>query len=211
MPRVWSSVHGVLGGILLAWAGPLFAAPSTPVEIGHSGVGCVVAEHYPAFDARLQPPDNVGAARVYFRTAGSPHWYWVSMNREGEGFRGILPKPNKSLKSFDYYIEATDREMATARTKEFSPTVAAGMGACKDKMGTPALASARVAVGAPQGAPPLPAGFSNAGVLVATAGASAGGAAAAGGGGAGAAGAVIGHVRLRRARAHDTRRPRPSS
>lgn len=212
MPRVCSSVHGVVGGVLLA-AGPLFAAlpfdpvaqpipllgakeeaasgtapSSSPLEIGHRGVGCVVAGRFPAFDARLEPVDNVAAARVYFRTGGSPHWYWVSMKRDGGAFRGILPKPNKSLKSFDYYIEATDRELATARTQEYSPTVAAGMGACRDEMGTPAVSSASVAVGGPQGAPPVPAGFGAAGVAVATST----GAATAAGGGSGVAGATAG-------------------
>jgi hypothetical protein len=68
-------------------------------EIDHKAVGCVVAEHFPRLEARLNPADSVGRARIFFRTEGGPSWYAVAMKREGDVFLAALPKPKKSLSS----------------------------------------------------------------------------------------------------------------
>jgi len=125
------------------------------------------------------------------------------MEETGEAFVGVLPKPKKSLKGLDYYIEVTGSRMETSRTEEYSPVVVAGVGACADKKVAAGLAAAAVVVAPPpgmSGAALVPAGFSSSGVTAGTTptaastGASGGGSAGAtaAGGGIGATGLVIG-------------------
>lgn len=140
------------------------ATPALATEIAHDGVACVVAGSFPRLEARLTPSDTVGRARVFFRAEKGPHWYSVAMQRAGEGFQGVLPKPLDSLKKFVYYIEVTDRTLETFRTAEYTPVVVAGPGACQDKVIAGALSSAAVALEAPLGAPLVPAGFASSGV-----------------------------------------------
>src|SRR5262245_36723510 len=76
--------------------------------ITHDAVGCVVAEEFPRFTARVSPPEAVGRARVLFQAEGDRHWYAVAMSREGEAFTAVLPKPKATLARFRYYIEVAD-------------------------------------------------------------------------------------------------------
>lgn len=147
------------------------------VTIEHSGVGCIVAERFPRFEARLDPAAEVSRARLHFRPAGGPHWYSVPMKAEGPVFAGVLPKPKKTLQKLDYYIEATDTSFGSARTAEYDPDVASGLGACQDKPVAGALSTASVLIEGPAGAPLVPVGFDPQGVVSASgsAGASAGG------------------------------------
>ena len=67
-------------------------------SIEHQAVGCVVAEKFPRFDARLSPADGVGAARVLFQPESSQQWYAVQMTADGPGFVGYLwPRPQGFL------------------------------------------------------------------------------------------------------------------
>ena len=157
------------------------------VSIDHQGVGCVVAGKFPRFDARLDPSADVARARLNFRPEGGAHWYYVEMKPEAGVFHGVLPKPQKSLHRFSYYIDVTDRAFHASRTAEFVPEVASGPAACgREKVLAASLAKARVLVHAPEGvagAPALPAGFATEGVVSAgTAGVKAVAASGAGGG-----------------------------
>ena len=168
---------------LLAVSAPVARADTLAIE--HSPVGCVVADKYPRFEARLTPADAVAKARVLFQTKGGAPWYAVAMRRDGPAFQGVLPKPKKSLKVFRYYIEATDRTANTVRTVDQDATVVDSAAGCQGKMMAGALGSAKVTLEAPAGAPTVPAGFAAGGIAVA-AGAAAvasGAAASAGGGG----------------------------
>ena len=166
------------------------------VSIDHRGVGCVVAGKFPRFDARLDPADSVARARLHFRPEGGPHWYFVDMKPEAGLFSGVLPKPQKSLHRFSYYIDVTDRSFNETRTAEFAPDVAAGPAACgREKVLATGLPKANVLVHAPEGvtgAPALPAGFAGDGVV--SAGSVA--AAAATGGGLGATALILGGVAI---------------
>jgi hypothetical protein len=174
------------------------AGVSAATTIDHRPVGCVVAEEFPRFEARLTPPDSVRRARVFFRADATPTWYAVALKPEGTVFAAALPKPQKSLRKFTYYLEVADAQMKTSRTEEHNTSVVATKGGCdKDMMGL-STAAASVLLEAPAGAPAVPAGFSGAGVLT-VAGAPAAapaGVAGTGGGGVGvgvlvAGGAVV--------------------
>lgn len=161
--------------------------------IDHRAVGCVVAERYPVIDASLDPADSVSRARVYFRSSGTTDWYFVEMRREGPVFQAVLPKPLKTTRSIDYYVQALDTAFAEGRTPEYQPAVVANAKGCSNDLKLAvALTSTKVTLGAVAGAPVLPVGFSNAGVAT-LAGTSAGTGAAAGAAGGGlSTGLVVG-------------------
>jgi hypothetical protein len=159
------------------------------VAIQHRAVSCVVAEQHPVFGAQLEPKDAVSRARVYFRTGADAPWYYVAMEAFEDGFRGVLPRPKKTLPGFTYYIDTIDAAMSAARTEEHPVRVVDGPGACRDEELAGLLPSASVVIGSDAGVATLPAGFSGTGVSFASAGsAAAGGAQGASGGGGGGIG-----------------------
>jgi hypothetical protein len=186
--------RSVLPVLVFALATPRPTAAEAPA-ISHTGVGCAVAEKFPRLEAHIVPADAVARAIVHFRTDAARPWYAVAMKAEGEAFSGVLPKPKRSLKAFQYYIDVTDRAFATSRTPEYTTTVVGGPGACRGKMMAGALSSASILLEIPAGAGLVPAGFGSAGVAAAgsgTAAASAAGAAGGGGAGIGTVAAVVG-------------------
>ena len=163
-----------------AAAGARLAPATDPLTIQHQPVHCLVAGKYAELDACFEPPARVARARVYFRGEGAGDWYYVEMKAEALCFRGVLPRPKKSLKQVSYYVAVTDRDFAEARTQEYATQVVPDEKSCSDGIVAPFLSSASVLVGGAA----LPAGF--VGGLGATAVVT--GAAVVG---AGAAGAVI--------------------
>jgi hypothetical protein len=169
------------------------ASASGPI-IHHEGVGCVAAERYPHFQAAFEPSDGVSRARVFFRTEPTKAWYAIAMKSDGSAFVGTLPRPRKSLKAFDYYIEVVDREFGVNRTAEYRADVVSSPAACQQgRVMAGAAGSAAVTIEAPAGAPAVPAGFSPAGVTTAASTTAAAGGAAAGGGG-GLSGTTLGII-----------------
>jgi len=177
-------------------AAPAPTAPTAPpaptgIAIDHSPVDCVVADQHPKLEACFNP-SQVSRARLHFRADGGEHWYSVPMEVQGSCYTGILPKPRKSIKKVNYYIDVVDPSFAESRTQEYAPDVVAGEGACRDRLLAAFVSTASVVVSAAAGAPALPAGFSAAGLVAAGSGtaAASGGTAAAGGAGGGAAGGL---------------------
>jgi hypothetical protein len=171
----------------------LAAAPSArAVTITHEGAGCVIADRFPRFEARLDPADEVARARVLFRAAGTPHWYSVDMSADASGFTGVLPKPRRATARIEYYVEASDRAFASTRTPERTVDVVGSAGECRrDVLVAPVSATARLVVTAAPGAPAVPAGFLGAGIAGAG-GVGAGTLAVIGAGAAAAAGVAVG-------------------
>lgn len=151
-------------GVLLLLA-PSSAQTQTPT-IDHHPVACAVAEKFPRLEARFTPLDSVATARVVFQ-GQSPEWYSVAMKSQGAAFVGVLPEPKKSLKSFRYYIEVTDKALGTSRTADYTASVVESSSACKGRILAGTLASAAVVLQGPAGAAALPVGFASAGVVAA--------------------------------------------
>jgi hypothetical protein len=179
--------------IAMAMASTLAFAPAgfADVEITHDPVDCVVAGQFPIIPALLHPPDEVTRARVYFRARGTPTWYSVDMKSQGEdAFEGVLPRPLESLEGVEYYIEALAPSLVPRLTQEYSARVIGGTETCPLGAKTATAVSstpAALLVGAPEGAPAIPPGFSSTGVAAGASGASAvaaGTTGATGGGGA---------------------------
>lgn len=167
------------------------------VTIEHQGVGCIIAEQFPKMNACFSPAGSVARARVYFRAAGGPYWYFV----EGKApvfqttqttaaqpcMDFVLPKPKKTITKMDYYVEAVDKAFAESRSSEYNPDVVKDAGACrKDAPAAPIASNATVTVGAAAGAPVVPAGFAGAGAAGVSTAAVVGGVAGAGAATAGA-------------------------
>ena len=177
--------------ILLCLLASAVASSAQAVTIAHEGAGCVIADRFPRFEARLDPADEVARARVVFRAAGTPHWYSVDMSAGAAGFTGVLPKPRRATARIEYYVEASDRAFATTRTPERTVDVVGSAGECRpDALVAPFTTSARLVVTASPGAPAVPAGFLGAGIAGAG-GVGAGTLALIGGGAAAAAGVAV--------------------
>jgi hypothetical protein len=146
------------------------------MAIEHEGVACVVAGRFTRIAARAEPADRVARARVYFRAAGHPAWYHVAMVPAQAGLAGILPKARKDTTRVEYYVEVLGRDLGEGRTREYAPPVVADPGGCSRTLAAAFLTAAKVAVGSPPGAPPLPPGFEPAGVVAEGASTTAGGA-----------------------------------
>ena len=163
------------------------AAPTEPVTattIIHDPIGCMIAGQFPLVNARIEPAASVARARVYFKSAQSPNWYYVeAVAVEGLGFSGKLPRPKIEASPVTYYIQATTTEFGDAQIGEISSIVVNDAGECEDKALAPIGGPGEVTVfSAATGAAVAPAGFA-AGGLALTLGTLAlvlGGAAAAG-------------------------------
>jgi hypothetical protein len=171
--------------VVLLGASPMTRAQGPTID--HKGVGCVVADRFPSLEAKVTPQTTVARARVYFRAAGAPFWYFVEMKAQEGSFWAALPKPKKSLKRLDYYIEAVDTALSMTRTAEFSPAVESDPSECSGKLtAAAALPAAAIKVGlavSGAGAPAFPVGFASSGAVAASSASAgtAGGTAAAGG------------------------------
>jgi hypothetical protein len=149
--------------------------------IDHKAIGCIVAEQYPQMNACLSPAPAVAQTRVYFRASGTPHFYFVSGTNVLTCYGYVLPKPKKTIKKIDYYVEGTSKEYAQikaftpSRTAEYNPDVVESASECKkDVPVAPFLSKASVVVGVPAGAPAIIPGFT--GFVGAAAGGLSGGA-----------------------------------
>lgn len=162
------------------------------LAIDHKEVRCIVAGKFPRFDACFNPSGDVARARVYFRAEGGPHWYFVDMKTSAPCFTTVLPKPKKSLKKMNYYLEVVNRGFEESRTTEYNPDIVTDQGQCrKDVPAAPFVQSASVTVGVAAGAPAIPAGFAASGLVGAGISTTAVVAGVVGGGAAVAGGAII--------------------
>jgi hypothetical protein len=189
--RRQARLASVVAGARVALAMTIALALPTPgpaeVVITHDGVDCVVAGVFPVIQARLEPPGEVAGARVYFHARGTPHWYYVDMKSEGDAaYQGILPRPLESLEGLDYYIETLTPSFVQGRSQEYSARVIRDSESCPVG-GRAAITMSSVPsallVGAPEGAPAIPPGFSDLGLVSGASGAGGSATSAAGAGG----------------------------
>ena len=130
------------------------------VTIDHKAVGCIVAEQYPKMSACFVPAAGLARSRVYFRAGGTPHWYFVDGRQDMPCYGYVLPKPKRSIKFVDYYVEGMSASGGEGRTAEYKPIVVVRASECKrDVPVAPFLTRASVVVGATPGAPAIIPGF----------------------------------------------------
>ena len=142
----------------------MFAAPGAPAPIDHTALACIPADRYARITAR---DATAAAADLQFRTSPSGPWYSTRMTAAGGEWSAFLPRPARTLPEVEYRIVATG---AGAETSESAPVRArvGAPGEC-DEAGRSSV-DAPIVVTVPAGAPlvpPVPAGFSPAGVVAA--------------------------------------------
>jgi hypothetical protein len=76
--------------------------------IQHVPVPCVAPGEYPVIDAVISPGADIRTAKVYFRAAKYPKFYYLEMGFDGSTFSTALPKPSLETEQIVYYIEAVD-------------------------------------------------------------------------------------------------------
>lgn len=186
-------------------AAPVASSARGTLAIDHKDVGCIVGDRYPRLDACFQPAGELGNAKVLFRAGDSDPWYAVDLMPEGACHVAYLPKPLQTTTEIQYYVAAVDRSFNARQQPETAPEsayrarVVRNQGDCDRlkrvassvrKVAKPiVVAAGRTGAGAPAILGALLVGFSQEGVVLATAAVAAGaGGAAAAGAGAGAAG-----------------------
>jgi hypothetical protein len=113
---------------------------------------------------RVIPPESA-RVRIFFHADARSPWYSVALKPEAGRLVAILPRPQKTLRQFSYYVEITDAALKSGRTEEYTTKVVAGANECTKEMMGLSTATASVLLEVPSGAAAVPAGFSSAGVV----------------------------------------------
>jgi hypothetical protein len=142
----------------------LFAAPEASALVDHTALACIPAERYARVAGRGA---QAASAQLQFRTSPSGPWYSTRMTAAEGEWSAFLPRPARTLAEVEYRIVATG---AGAEKTESAPVRArvGAPGEC-DEAGRTSV-DAPIVVTVPAGAPlvpPVPAGFSPAGVVAA--------------------------------------------
>jgi hypothetical protein len=159
-----------LGRIRIAVA-LLLAAPAAgsaaQLRIAHEPVACVPTDRHLRISATGLPAGQVRGAELQFRVGAERPWYAAVMTARGGGeWQGILPRPGPALREFEYRIVMTSDALARAMTAPVAVRVADADAPC-DAVAQGSL-DASIVVRVPAGAPlvpPVPPGFSPAGVI----------------------------------------------
>jgi hypothetical protein len=137
------------------------------IEILHEPVSCVTVDRYSRISAEGVPAHHVVRAEVQLRTGADSAWYAIEMAAAGTGWSALLPRAMPSLSGFEYRIVMTAGTGTAATTPPFTVHVSGGAQGCAASQD--ALESS-IVVHTPRGAPvvpPVPPGFSPAGVVAA--------------------------------------------
>ncbi len=180
--RVAVIVALALGGVPAAPAQDVGSIESeaSALSLSHDPVTCMVANAFPQVDASLTPQPSVQSARVYFRSALGPDFYYVEMQPEAGRFVGTLPRPNADAGPITYYVEGLGTDYTQTQTGESSAVVVEEESDCEGRVAPVAPFGTPVQVYSLTGSTVAPPGFS--GVSSVLAGAGSGAAAVTGAG-----------------------------
>jgi hypothetical protein len=135
-------------------------AAQTPA-IQHVPVPCVAPGEYPVIDAVISPGADIRTAKVYFRAAKYPKFYYLEMGFDGSTFSTALPKPSLETEQIVYYIEAVDVTFNNTVGDEHVAEVRENCQAQQDLPEEPELIVGATEAGA-SGSPP---GFQTVGIV----------------------------------------------
>ena len=124
------------------------------LAIDHDPPGCVAAGKYARLSACFRPEGAVARGRVYFRPQGTLDWFYVEMTGEPPCLEAVLPRPATDLRAIEYSISAVDRDLAEARTTEYTVPVT-DSAACRAGPMAPVVESAAVVIGSTSGTEPV--------------------------------------------------------
>jgi hypothetical protein len=145
------------------------AAAAQTVAISHDFIECWPSDDHPVLSARIVPPEELRAAKVYFRAEQHLDFYFVEASiLPGGNVEAVLPRAAPGTERVVYYVEAVTLGFGSTRTDERTPPVA-DADECRRR--DPLLAlfdgeAPRILVrGVREGAPGVPPGFLAAGLL----------------------------------------------
>ncbi len=161
-------MNGTLAAVTLV--GVLFSSVghAGSIEIRHDRVACVPLDKYTRLAASAPSASQVVQAEIQFRVDAAAGWYSTRMAPQDGEWSGRLPRPVTPLERFEYRIVMTASDLTTVETPAMSVRVAAAGMPCEDAPRFSASVDAPIVVRAPAGAPvvpPVPSGFSPAGVV----------------------------------------------
>ena len=162
MRAAWSRAAVVLMALSPA------AAYAAGIDIRHEPLDCVPSDQYIRIAAQGSPPDQVKSAELQFRVDSGGAWYSTPMTEKDAEWSATLPRPSRSLGRFEYRVRMTSADPVTTETPPATVSVRDDPAACASA-GLSSVSSSivvRVPPGAPV-VPPVPAGFSPTGVVVA--------------------------------------------
>jgi hypothetical protein len=91
--------------------------------IDHQPLPCSLPGEHPRICATIADDGTIERAKVYFRPAGEPAYYWVEMELDFRQFCATLPVPEASLRKVEYHVWAVDDELEVKRTTDFEMVV----------------------------------------------------------------------------------------
>ena len=143
------------------------APPDGAIAIEHAPLECVPFDRYTRIAATGVPAEGVAGAQLQFRSHGDSGWYAIGMATHGAEWAAYLPRPTRSLDRLEYRIVMRSKGAGEAAT----PAIVARLGEeCVDPRRSSPDVPAPIVVRVPEGAPavpPVPTGFSPAGVVAA--------------------------------------------
>lgn len=99
------------------------ARAESPV-VDHQPSPCTVGDKPITLCASISDDGQVGAARIYFRSAGEKYYNFVNMAFLGLNHCGTLPAPRADkVKALEYYIQAVDDQFESQRTNTYNLVV----------------------------------------------------------------------------------------
>jgi hypothetical protein len=149
---------------------PPASGPQTAGNITFEPVGCMVAGQFPLIEATIQPAASVARARVYFKSALSPAFYYVEMVQGADGkFVGKLPKPKLEASPITWYIMSIMTEGTESQSGETQSVVVADESECPEglKVAPIGPAGAVTVFSAATAAVAVPVGFAAGGLAIA--------------------------------------------
>lgn len=149
-PRVVSLRAGDGVDAALVLAAEVYA----PVTVEHENWGCELAETRSYIEARIEPPDPVEEARIYFRSNRTTEFFFMPLQREGDRFFGCLPATLENAGPVEYYFTARTQAGAT-RTALYSMDVVKDAPSCPERTRPlrPCPPGVGVQANSPSGAP----------------------------------------------------------
>ena len=149
-------------------AGPsAFAqAPGEPPQMQHAPLLCLEPATFPELDALVTSPSRIQRTRIYFKAHQFPDWYYIEMKAvEAARYMGLLPQPLAGTTYIDYYVYALDSQFQTGQTDQYMPNVTKDKCTINKKATKPAATPQIIVGGTKEGQPPIPPGFSRAGII----------------------------------------------
>jgi hypothetical protein len=170
--------------ISVANAAPQGGAATGTLQVDiDPGRACILAGQHPQFQGSVIPMSGVRRARLFFRSALSPDFYYVESVLEGGRYVARLPRPTLEAGPISFYLEAAG-DGGQGRSVDGDAIVVRKIEECPgDRRAAPVAPGGPVSVFDIAGNPAFPVGFEG------ITGAAAAGVAPVGVGGAAGAGA----------------------